>query len=117
MAKGYRPEVRDQPFLLPPDLREWLPPDDPVWLVIPAPRSLTVGTTDIRVTVRCIQLACENPANRGEFRCSTGPSPRSVSQIEETIRTASPEDEVIENLDSPRVELPEHYYNVKHTKL
>ena len=34
MAKGYRPVDRDQPFLFPPDMREWLPPDDPVWLVI-----------------------------------------------------------------------------------
>jgi len=34
MAKGYRPVDRDQPFLLPPDMREWLPEDDPVWLVI-----------------------------------------------------------------------------------
>jgi transposase len=34
MAKGYRPVDRDQPFLFPPDMREWLPPGDPVWLVI-----------------------------------------------------------------------------------
>ncbi len=36
MAKGYRPVQRDQPFLLPPDMREWLPADHPVWLVIGA---------------------------------------------------------------------------------
>jgi len=34
MAKGYRPVDRDQPFLFPPDMREWLGPDHPVWLVI-----------------------------------------------------------------------------------
>src|SRR5271169_4770946 len=34
MAKGYRPVARDQAFLLPPDMREWLPPGHPVWLVI-----------------------------------------------------------------------------------
>ena len=34
MAKGYRPVRRDQSFLLPPDMREWLPGDHPVWLVI-----------------------------------------------------------------------------------
>jgi transposase len=34
MAKRYRPVVRDQPFLLPPDMRDWLPADHPVWLVI-----------------------------------------------------------------------------------
>jgi transposase len=34
MAKGYRRVDRDQGFLLPPDMREWLPGDHPVWLVI-----------------------------------------------------------------------------------
>src|SRR5215813_8915759 len=34
MAKGYRPVDRDQAFLLPPDMREWLGPDHPVYLVI-----------------------------------------------------------------------------------
>jgi transposase len=34
MAKGYRPVARDQQFLLPPDMRDWLPADHPVWLVI-----------------------------------------------------------------------------------
>jgi transposase len=36
MAKGYRPVRRDQPFLLPPDMRDWLPDDHPVHLVIAA---------------------------------------------------------------------------------
>jgi hypothetical protein len=34
MAKRYLPVLRDQPVLLPPDMRDWLPPDHPVWLVI-----------------------------------------------------------------------------------
>jgi transposase len=34
MAKGYRPVNRDQPFLFPPAMRDWLPEDHPVWLVI-----------------------------------------------------------------------------------
>jgi transposase len=36
MAKRYRPVRRDQPFLLPPSMRDWLPPGHPVWLVIAA---------------------------------------------------------------------------------
>jgi transposase len=36
MEKGHRPVRRDQPFLLPPDMREWLPAEHPVWLVITA---------------------------------------------------------------------------------
>ena len=40
MAKGYRPVDRDQPFLLPPDIRQWLPAGHAVWLVIEAVRRL-----------------------------------------------------------------------------
>jgi transposase len=36
MAKSYRPVDRDQAFLLPVDMREWLPGDHPVYLVIEA---------------------------------------------------------------------------------
>src|ERR1700733_15111802 len=36
MAKGYLRVDRDQPFLLPPDMRQWLPADHVVWLVIEA---------------------------------------------------------------------------------
>jgi transposase len=36
MAKRYRPVRRDQPFLFPPDMRDWLAQDHPVWLVITA---------------------------------------------------------------------------------
>lgn len=34
MAKWYRPVRRDQPFLLPPDMREWLPADHVVWFLL-----------------------------------------------------------------------------------
>jgi transposase len=34
MAKRYRRVDRDQPFLFPPSMRDWLPDDHPVWLVI-----------------------------------------------------------------------------------
>jgi transposase len=36
MAKRYRPVDRDQAFLLPVDMREWVPADHPVFLVITA---------------------------------------------------------------------------------
>jgi transposase len=34
MALGYRPVDRDQQFLLPPDMREWLPDSHLMWFVI-----------------------------------------------------------------------------------
>jgi transposase len=36
MAKRYRLVDRDQLYLFPPSMRDWLPPDHPVWLVIRA---------------------------------------------------------------------------------
>jgi transposase len=43
MAKGFRPVLRDQPFLLPPDMREWLPAGHLAWFVIDAVESLDLG--------------------------------------------------------------------------
>ena len=43
MAKGYRPVDRDQPFLFPPDMREWLAADHPVHLVIAAVEQMDTG--------------------------------------------------------------------------
>ena len=78
----------------------------------------TRGMIDIRNTVRCVQLACENPADRGEFRVFNQITEwMSVQQIAETIKAASPEDVHIDYLPNPRVELTDHYYNVTHTKL
>jgi transposase len=34
VARSYRPVLRDQAFLMPPDMREWLPDDHLVWLVL-----------------------------------------------------------------------------------
>lgn len=34
MAKSYRPVFRDQPFLLPVDMRDWLPADHLVWFLL-----------------------------------------------------------------------------------
>jgi UDP-sulfoquinovose synthase len=78
----------------------------------------TRGVIDIRDTVECIRLAVENPADAGEFRVFNQMTESfSVSQIAALVaeRFAGPVQ--IEHLDNPRVELAEHYYNVKHTGL
>ena len=79
----------------------------------------TRGIIDIRDTVRCIQLACENPASRGEFRVFNQMTEQmSVAGIAATVQAAYPGGGVrIEHLDNPRVEAPAHYYNVRHTAL
>jgi UDP-sulfoquinovose synthase len=76
------------------------------------------GIIEIRDTVRCIQLACENPANRGEFRVFNQMTESlSVREIADTVARAYPGEVTIENLENPRIEAPEHYYKVNHTKL
>ena len=50
MAKGYRPVDRDQPFLLPPDMREWLPAGHLAWFVIDAVGALDLSRWRVRVT-------------------------------------------------------------------
>jgi UDP-sulfoquinovose synthase len=78
----------------------------------------TRGILDIRDTVRCVQLACENPAERGEFRVFNQMTESlSVKEIAETVQRCFPNDVEIRYLDNPRVEHEEHYYNVTHTGL
>lgn len=51
MAKSYRPVLRDQAFLLPPDMREWLPSDHLVWFLLD-----TLEAVDTSAFDRCRRL-------------------------------------------------------------
>ena len=78
----------------------------------------TRGLLDIRDTVRCVELACDNPAEPGEFRVFNQITEwMSVDEIAQTVAKCSPDPVRIEHLDNPRVELEEHYYKVTHTAL
>jgi UDP-sulfoquinovose synthase len=80
--------------------------------------SQTRGLINIVDTVECIRLACENPADRGEFRVFNQMTESlSVLQIAETIKAEYPGEATIEHVENPRVELEGHYYNVKHRRL
>jgi UDP-sulfoquinovose synthase len=81
----------------------------------------TRGFLDIRDTVRCIELAVENPAERGEFRVFNQFTEQfSVGQLAEMVVDAAGKlgiEARIEALPNPRGEKEEHYYNAKHTGL
>ena len=78
----------------------------------------TRGIIEIRDTVRCIQLACETPADKGEFRVFNQITEfMSLQQIADTIVKATPDTVRVEHVDNPRVELENHHYNVVHTGL
>ncbi|MGH3321109.1 MAG: NAD-dependent epimerase/dehydratase family protein [Streptosporangiaceae bacterium] len=78
----------------------------------------TRGMIDIRDTVECIRLACENPAERGEFRVFNQMTESfSVAELAKTVSDTYPKPVEVEYLDNPRVEADSHYYNVVHTAL
>jgi UDP-sulfoquinovose synthase len=81
----------------------------------------TRGFLDIRDTVRCVEIACLNPANAGECRVFNQFTEQfSVLDLAEMVRTAARKLGLrveIDHLEPPRVESQEHYYNAKHSKL
>jgi len=81
----------------------------------------TRGFLDIRDTMRCVELALLNPAKAGEFRVFNQFTEQfTVLELAQLVQAAAAKKglkvEVV-HTDMPRVELEEHYYNAKHTKL
>jgi len=81
----------------------------------------TRGFLDIRDTVRCMELAIANPAEPGQFRVFNQFTELfSVGDLALMVKkagTALGLDVEINHLENPRVELEEHYFNAKNTKL
>ena len=81
----------------------------------------TRGFLDIRDTVRCVELACLNPAARGEFRVFNQFTEQfSVLDLAQMVKEEGKKLGLaveINHLPDPRVEAEEHYYNAKHSKL
>ena len=81
----------------------------------------TRGFLNIRDTLRCVELAVENPADRGEFRVFNQFTEQfSVAELAELVKAAGEHlgySVEVQHVENPRVELEEHYYNATHTKL
>jgi UDP-sulfoquinovose synthase len=78
----------------------------------------TRGMIDIRDTVECLRLTSEQPAERGEFRVyNQMTESMTITDIAKVVATSYPGEVTIENVENPRVEAEEHYYNVVHTGL
>jgi len=81
----------------------------------------TRGFLDIRDTVRCVELAIAHPAEPGQFRVMNQFTEQfSVEQLALLVQKAGATMGLkveINHLENPRVELEEHYYNAKNTKL
>ena len=81
----------------------------------------TRGFLDIRDTVRCIEIACLNPAKPGEFRVFNQFTEQfTVLQLAHLVEEAGKHHGLevkVDHLPDPRVEAEEHYYNAKHSSL
>ena len=81
----------------------------------------TRGFLDIRDTIRCVEIACLNPADPGEFRVFNQFTEQfSVLELAQMVQAAAKKlgiNAEIDHLPDPRVEAETHYYNAKHSKL
>jgi UDP-sulfoquinovose synthase len=81
----------------------------------------TRGFLNIRDTLQCVELAVDNSAECGEFRVFNQFTEQfSVSELAELVQRAAGElghDVSIDHVPNPRVELEDHYYNARNTKL
>lgn len=81
----------------------------------------TRGFLNIRDTIQCVGLAVDTPAERGQFRVFNQFTEQfSVNdlagKVAETAKRAGVSVR-IDHLENPRVELENHYYNARHSKL
>ena len=81
----------------------------------------TRGFLDIRDTVRCIELAVDNPPADGEYRVFNQFTERfSVAELADLVVEAAAHLGIaatVDHLPNPRVEAENHYYEPTHTRL
>ncbi|MYL48569.1 NAD-dependent epimerase/dehydratase family protein [Halobacillus litoralis] len=76
---------------------------------------------NIEDTVRCVEIAAENPADKGEFRVFNQFTEWfSVQDLAERVQKIAKEeglDTQVKKIENPRIENEDHYYNAVNTKL
>jgi UDP-sulfoquinovose synthase len=81
----------------------------------------TRGFLNIADTVRCVELAVDNPAEPSEFRVFNQFTEQfSVLELAELVADAGRQlgfDVLVDHVENPRTEKEDHYYNAVHTKL
>lgn len=81
----------------------------------------TRGFLDIRDTVRCVELAIANPAEEGQFRVFNQFTEMfSIGDLAVMVKNASTAlglNVDINHIENPRVELEQHYFYAKNTRL
>jgi len=78
----------------------------------------TRSVIDIRDTVECIRLACETPADAGEFRVfNQATQSFSLAEMAKIVANTYPGQVDVEYVDNPRVEAEDHHFAFVHTAL
>lgn len=81
----------------------------------------TRGYLNLKDTLQCVNLAMENPVKQGELRILNQFTEQfTVNQLAEKVQRAGKAmglNVQINNIENPRKELEEHYYNAKHSGL
>ncbi|HEY2789349.1 MAG TPA: NAD-dependent epimerase/dehydratase family protein [Gaiellales bacterium] len=81
----------------------------------------TRGFLNIIDTLQCVELTADNPAGAGEYRVfNQFTETFTVAELAEKVKHAGGEvgiDVTVDNVQNPRFEAEEHYYNPVHTKL
>jgi UDP-sulfoquinovose synthase len=81
----------------------------------------TRAMLDIRDTVRCVELAIETPAKSGEFRVFNQFTEMfNIGDIALQVKNAGVAlglDVDVQNIENPRIEAEQHYFNAKNTNL
>ncbi|MBN8234576.1 NAD-dependent epimerase/dehydratase family protein [Halobacillus kuroshimensis] len=76
---------------------------------------------NIEDTVRCVEIAAENPADKGEFRVFNQFTEWfSVQELAERVHKIAKEEGLqteVKKIENPRIENEDHYYNAVNTKL
>ncbi|QAS50877.1 NAD-dependent epimerase/dehydratase family protein [Halobacillus litoralis] len=76
---------------------------------------------NIEDTVRCVEIAAENPADKGEFRVFNQFTEWfSVQDLAERVQKIAKEEGFeteVKKIENPRIENEDHYYNAVNTKL
>ncbi len=81
----------------------------------------TRGFLNIRDTLQCVELAVANPAEAGEMRVFNQFTEQfTIAELADLVRSSASQlghDVDVRHFPNPRIELEEHYYNAKNTKL
>ena len=79
------------------------------------------GFLNILDTIKCIELAIESPAEKGEFRVFNQFTEQfSLNNLASMVSDVAQKmglDPVVEHIMNPRVEMEDHYYNAQHSGL